>query len=119
MMIVSSGREPELELRSIFVPRVVRGSILNHFEEEVQEMAATSKRYNVEPIVNHLRVIDVMTANGKTVPEACTRIYISKQTYYRWRKLYSGLKVDKAKQFKEIEVENTKLKKLVAEISLR
>jgi putative transposase len=82
-------------------------------------MAATGKRYKAEQIVNHLREIDVMTANGKTVPEACKRIGISEQTYYRWRKVYGGLKVDQAKRFKEIEAENARLKKLVAEISLR
>jgi putative transposase len=82
-------------------------------------MAATGKRYKAEQIVNHLREIDVMTANGKAVPEACKRIGISEQTYYRWRKIYGGLNVDQAKKFKEVEAENARLKKLVAEISLR
>jgi len=82
-------------------------------------MAATGKRYKAEEIVNKLREIDVKTANGKTIPEACKQIGISEQTYYRWRKVYGGLKVDQAKRFKEIEAENAKLKKLVAEISLR
>lgn len=82
-------------------------------------MAATGKRYKAEEIVNKLREIDVKTANGKTIPEACKLIGISEQTYYRWRKVYGGLKVDQAKRFKEIEAENAKLKKLVAEISLR
>jgi len=82
-------------------------------------MAATGKRYKAEEIVNKLREIDVMTANGKTIPEACKQSGISEQTYYRWRKVYGGLKVDQAKKFKEIEAENIRLKKLVAEISLR
>ena len=82
-------------------------------------MAATGKRYKAEQIVNILREVDVKTANGKTIPEACKQIGISEQTYYRWRKVYGGLKVDQAKRFKEIEAENAKLKKLVAEISLR
>ena len=82
-------------------------------------MAATGKRYKAEQIVNMLREVDVKTANGKTIPEACKQIGISEQTYYRWRKVYGGLKVDQAKRFKEIEAENAKLKKLVAEISLR
>ena len=80
---------------------------------------ATGKRYKAEQIVNVLREVDVKTANGKTIPEACKQIGISEQTYYRWRKVYGGLKVDQAKRFKEIEAENAKLKKLVAEISLR
>ena len=82
-------------------------------------MAATGKRYKAEQIVNHLREIDVVAVNGRTVPEACKRIGISEQTCYRWRKSYGGLKVDQAKKFKEIEAENARLKKLVAEISLR
>ena len=79
----------------------------------------TGKRYKAEQIVNLLREIDVKTANGKTIPEACKQTGISEQTYYRWRKIYGGLKVDQARKFKEIEAENTRLKKLVADISLR
>ena len=79
----------------------------------------TGKRYKAEQIVNMLREIDVKTANGKTIPEACKQASISEQTYYRWRKIYGGLKVDQARKFKEIEAENARLKKLVAEISLR
>lgn len=82
-------------------------------------MAAIGKRYKAEQIVNMLREVDVKTANGKTIPEACKQLGISEQTYYRWRKIYGGLKVDQAKKFKEIEAENARLKKLVAEISLR
>ena len=82
-------------------------------------MAATGKRYKAEQIVNMLRDIDVKTANGKTIPEACKQIGISEQTYYRWRKIYGGLKVDQARKFKEMETENARLKKLVADLSLR
>ena len=60
-----------------------------------------------------------MTTRGKTIPEACKQAGISDKSYYRWRKIYGGLKVDQAKRFKEIEVENARLKKLVAELSLR
>ena len=70
-------------------------------------------------MVNLLREIDVMMGNGKTLLEACKQAGISGKSYYRWRKIYGGLKVDQAKRFKEIEVENAKLKKLVAELSLR
>lgn len=82
-------------------------------------MAATGKRYKAEQIVNILREIDVKTANGKTIPEACKQAGISEQTYYRWRKIYGGLKVDQAKKLKEMEAENARLKKLVADLSLR
>jgi len=82
-------------------------------------MAATGKRYKAEQIVNILREIDVKTANGKTIPEACKQAGISEQTYYRWRKIYGGLKVDQARKLKEMEAENARLKKLVADLSLR
>jgi putative transposase len=82
-------------------------------------MAATGKRFKAEQIVNLLREIDVLTANGKTLPEACKQAGISDKSYYRWRKLYGGLKVDQARKFKEVEAENARLKKLVAELSLR
>lgn len=82
-------------------------------------MATTGKRFKAEQIVNLLREIDVMTANGKPLLEACKKIGISDKSYYRWRKIYGGLKVDQARKFKEIEAENARLKKLVAELSLR
>ncbi len=82
-------------------------------------MSSTGKRYKAEQIVNLLREIDVLTANGKVVAQACKQIGISEQTYYRWRKVYGGLKVDQARKFKQIEAENARLKKLVAELSLR
>ena len=59
-----------------------------------------------------------MTTHGKTIPEAAKQSGVSDKSYYRWRKIYGGLKVNQAKRFKEIEAENTRLKKLVAELSL-
>ena len=59
-----------------------------------------------------------MTTHGKTIPEAAKQSEVSDKSYYRWRKIYGGLKVNQAKRFKEIEAENTRLKKLVAELSL-
>lgn len=82
-------------------------------------MAALGKRFKAEQIVNLLREIDVMTTNGKSLLEACKQIGISDKSYYRWRKIYGGLRVDQARKFKEIEAENARLKKLVAELSLR
>ena len=76
------------------------------------------KRYKPEQIVNLLRQIEVEIANGKTTPQACKEAEITQQTYYRWRKEYGGLKLDQAKRLKELERENTKLKRLVAELSL-
>jgi putative transposase len=76
------------------------------------------KRYKSEQIVNLLRQIEVEIANGKTTPQACKEAEITVQTYYRWRKEYGGLKLDQAKRLKELERENAKLKRLVAELSL-
>ncbi len=76
------------------------------------------KRYKPEQIVNLLRQIEVEVANGKTTPQARREAHITAQTYYRWRKELGGLKLDQAKRLKELEKENTKLKRLVAELSL-
>ena len=76
------------------------------------------KRYKPEQIVNLLRQIEIGIANGKTTPQACKEAEIAQQTYYRWRKEYGGLKLDQAKRLKELEKENSKLKRLVAELSL-
>jgi transposase-like protein len=76
------------------------------------------KKHKPEQIVSLLRQVEVGIANGKTTPQACRELEISEQTYYRWRKEYGGLKLDQAKRLKELEKENTKLKRLVAELSL-
>jgi len=77
-------------------------------------------RYKPGQIVTLLRQIEVAIAiaNGKTTPQACKEAEITIQTYYRWRKEYGGLKLDQAKRLKELEKENSKLKRLVAELSL-
>jgi putative transposase len=75
------------------------------------------RRYKPEQIVNLLRQIEVGIANGKTTPQACKEAEITQQTYYRWRKEYGGLKLDQAKRLKELEKDNSKLKRLVAELS--
>ena len=84
--------------------------------EEKQVMPI--KRYKPEQIVTMLRQIEVGIANGKTTPQACKEAEITIQTFYRWRKEYGGLKMDQAKRLKELEKENGKLKRLVAELSL-
>ena len=75
-------------------------------------------RYKPEQIVTLLRQIEVAIANGRTTPQACKEAEITTQSYYRWRKEYGGLKLDQAKRLKELEKENGKLKRLVAELSL-
>jgi len=76
------------------------------------------KRYKAEQIVTLLRLIEVGIANGKTIPQACREAQITTQTYYRWRKEYGGLKLEQAKRLKELEKQNARLKRLVAELSL-
>jgi putative transposase len=75
-------------------------------------------RYKPEQIVTLLRQIEVGIANGKPTPQACNEAEITVQTYYRWRKEYGGLKLEQAKRMKELEKENTRLKRLVAELAL-
>ena len=76
------------------------------------------QRYKPEQIVTVLRLIEGGMANRKSPPQACKEAGIHTQTYYRWRKEYGGLKVEQAKRLKALEKENTRLKRLVAELSL-
>jgi len=76
------------------------------------------KRFSVEQIINHLREADVLLAQGRTVGEVCRQIGMSEQTYYRWRTEYSGLKVDQAKRLKDLEAENVRLRRAVADLTL-
>lgn len=76
------------------------------------------KKHSAEQVVNLLRQIEVGVANGTTTVQACKAASITEQTYYRWRKEYGGLQVDQAKRLKDLEAENAKLKRLVANLSL-
>ena len=76
------------------------------------------KRFTVEQIINHLREADVLLAQGRTVGEVCRRIGVAEQSYYRWRKEYGGLKVGQARRLKDLEAENARLKRAVAELTL-
>ena len=71
-----------------------------------------------EQIINKLRQAEVLLNQGETVDEVCRKIEVTDQTFYRWRKEYGGMRVDQAKRLKELELENTRLKKLVADLSL-
>ena len=76
------------------------------------------KRYTPEQIISKLRAIEVHLAKGMRADQASRQEGIVEQTYYRWRKEYGGLKVDQAKRLKELEKENARLKKLLAEAHL-
>ena len=73
------------------------------------------KRYTVEQIIANLREAEVELAKGAKTPEVCRKLGISENTYYRWRKEYGGLQVNQARRLKELERENARLKKLLAE----
>ena len=74
--------------------------------------------YTPEQIINKLREAEIQINQGITIGEASRKLGVTEQTYYRWRKEYGGMRVEQAKRLKEVEKENTRLKKLVADISL-
>ena len=76
------------------------------------------KRHSAEQIIHKLREAEVALAQGQTVGAVCKQIGVTQQTYYRWRKEYGGLQVDQAKRLKDLEKENGRLKKLVADQAL-
>ena len=76
------------------------------------------KRHGAEQIIPKLGEAEVELARGLKVPEVCRKFGITEQTYYRWRKKYGGLRMDQAKRLKDLERENARLKKLLAEAEL-
>jgi transposase-like protein len=74
--------------------------------------------FSPEQIINKLREAEILLNQGMTVGEASKRISVTEQTYYRWRKEYGGMRVEQAKRLKNMEKENSRLKKLVADVSL-
>ncbi len=76
------------------------------------------KAFKPEQIINKLREAEVLLSRGSTVGEASRKLGVTEQTYYRWRKEYGGMRVEQAKRLRELEKENTRLKKLVADVSL-
>ena len=76
------------------------------------------KKYTAEQIINKLREAEILLSQGNTVAVVTRKIAVSDVTYYHWRKEYGGLSVGQAKRLKELETENTRLKKLVADLSL-
>ncbi len=76
------------------------------------------KHFKPEQIIKKLREAEVLFSSGESVEQVCRKLEISDVTYYRWRKEYSGMKVEQAKRLKKLEQENSQLKKLVADLSL-
>lgn len=79
---------------------------------------ARGKRYTAEQIIHKLREADVLIAQGVAVKEVSRRLGVTDKTYYRWRSEYGGMKVDQAKRMKDLEKENARLKRLLAEAEL-
>ena len=77
-----------------------------------------TKRHTPEQIIGKLREAEVELAKGATIAQVAKKLEITEHTYYRWRTEYGGMRVDQAKRLKELEVENARLKKLVADLSL-
>lgn len=76
------------------------------------------KRFTAEQIIHKLREAEVELAKGQKVGQMVRKLGVTEQTYYRWRKEYGGMKVEQARRLKELESENSRLKKLVADLSL-
>ena len=76
------------------------------------------KRLGAEQIVAKLRQIEILIGQGKSTALACKDAGVSEQSYYRWRKEYGGLQLEQAKRMKDLEKENVRLKRLVADLSL-
>ena len=76
------------------------------------------QNYTVEQIIVKLREVELYCGQGQTIAEAVRQIGVTEQTYYRWQKVYGNMSTSDAKRLKELEKENARLKKLVAELSL-
>jgi putative transposase len=78
----------------------------------------SQKQYRPEEIIGKLREAEVLLSQGVGIEEVCRKIEVTKMTFYRWRREYGRLRVDQARRLKELERENARLKKLVADLSL-
>ena len=76
------------------------------------------KQYKPEEIVAKLRQVDVLSSQGQSVSEAIRSIGVSEVTYYRWRREFGGLKSDQVKRLKELEAENTRLRRAISDLTL-
>jgi putative transposase len=76
------------------------------------------KRYTPEQIITKLREAEVLLSQGQSVAQACKSLGVSQQTYYRWRREYGGMRTAQVRRLKDLERENARMKKLVADLSL-
>lgn len=76
------------------------------------------QKYTPEEAILKMREIDLMVTQGRTLTEACKQVTVSKDTYGKWKREYSGMQIDQAKRLRELEKENSRLKKVVADLAL-
>ncbi len=76
------------------------------------------RSYRPEQIINKLREVEVFLSQGSTIGEAARKIGVTEQTYYRWRREYGGMRIEQVKRLKQLEKENARLKRIVADLSL-
>ena len=76
------------------------------------------KRHTPEQVINKLREAEVAISSGSTVAEACRQIGVTDQTFYRWRNTYGGLRIDQVKRLKQLETDNGRLNRAVADLTL-
>ena len=76
------------------------------------------KRYTPKPINRKLREAEILQGQGLTIVQAVKKLGVSEQTFYRWRKEYGGMRTDQAKRLKELEAENARLKRAVADLTV-
>lgn len=77
-----------------------------------------TKRHTPEQVINKLREAEIAIAQGCTVAEASRQIGVTEQTFYRWRSEYGGLRIDQARRLKQLESENTRLERAIADLTL-
>jgi transposase-like protein len=92
--------------------------MLNYICRKHRRYGMGRKYFKAEQIIKHLREAEILLGKGDNVAQVCKKIGVSEQTFYRWRREYGGMQVEQAKKYRELEKENSRLKKIVADLSL-
>ena len=87
-------------------------------ETEKRGIEMARRNYTPERIINKLREVEILLSQGSTIGEAARKIGVTEQTYYRWRREYGRMRIEQVKRLKQLEKENTRLKRIVADLSL-
>ena len=102
----------------IDLPPEKESSFNVRLEAKKRGKSMVRKTYTPEQIINKLREAEILLNQGVTIAEASRKIGVTEQTYYRWRREYGGMRIEQARRLKELEKENTRLKRLVVDLSL-